>query len=57
MEETLSLTQIEVQVLQQLLQGDLSRLVVEISHTDHRAMKDRLKEREAVLRGIIERLA
>lgn len=56
MEKAFALTEVEVEVLQQLLEGDLSRLIHEISRTDHRAMKESLKRREAVLQGVIERL-
>jgi len=51
-----TLTEAEVKLLQQLLQGDLSRLLLEIAHTDHRSMRDGLKAREEVLRGVMQKL-
>ena len=51
-----SLSDAEVRLLQQLLQGDLCRLLMEIAHTDHRSMKEGLKVREEVLKGIIQKL-
>ncbi|MBI4572451.1 MAG: hypothetical protein HY713_04085 [candidate division NC10 bacterium] len=52
----ISLSDDEVGLLQQLLQGDMSRLLLEIAHTDHRSMKQGLKAREEVLRGVIQKL-
>lgn len=46
----------EVRLLQELLQGDMSRLLLEIAHTDHRSMKQGLKAREEVLRHVIQKL-
>ena len=52
----LSLTDAEVKLLQQLLQGDLSRLLLEIAHTDSRSMRDGLKAPEELLKGVIGKL-
>ncbi|MBI5015459.1 MAG: hypothetical protein HZB55_08195 [Deltaproteobacteria bacterium] len=52
----LSLSDAEVKLLQQLLHGDLSRLLLEIAHTDSRSMREGLQAREGVLHGIIEKL-
>ncbi len=52
----ISLSDSEEKLLQELLQGDLSRLILEISHTDHRSMKQGLKAREEVLKGVIQKL-
>jgi len=52
----ISLSDSEVRLLQELLQGDMSRLLLEIAHTDHRSMKPGLKAREEVLRGVIQKL-
>ncbi len=57
MASKIELTEPEVRLLQQLLQGDLSRLLLEIAHTDHRAMRDELKKREDLLKGVMDRLA
>jgi hypothetical protein len=46
----------EVRLLQELLQGDMSRLLLEIAHTDHRSMRLGLKAREEVLRHVIQKL-
>jgi len=52
----LSLGDPEVLLLQELLQGDLCRLLLEISHTDHRSMREGLKARERLLEGVIRKL-
>lgn len=46
----------EVKLLQELLQGDMSRLLLEIAHTDHRSMKDGLKSHVELLKGVIQKL-
>jgi hypothetical protein len=51
-----SLTDAEMKLLQELLQGDLSRLLLEIAHTDHRSMREGLKAREEMLKGIAQKL-
>jgi hypothetical protein len=52
----ISLNDPEVKLLQELLQGDLCRLILEIAHTDHRSMRDGLKAREEMLKGIARKL-
>lgn len=52
----ISLSDPEVRLLQQLLQGDLCRLLLEIAHTDHRSMREGLKAREELLQGVIRKL-
>jgi len=52
----ISLSDSEEKLLQELLQGDLSRLILEIAHTDHRSMKQGLKAREEVLKSVIQKL-
>lgn len=52
----LEFTGAEVGVLRELLQGDLARLLLEISHTDHREMRDGLKRREELIDGIVRKL-
>jgi hypothetical protein len=52
----IALSDSEVKLLQELLQGDMSRLLLEIAHTDHRSMKQGLKAREEVLRHVIQKL-
>jgi hypothetical protein len=51
-----SLTDTEIKLLQELLQGDLCRLILEIAHTDHRSMRDGLKGREEALKAIVRKL-
>ena len=54
---TVTLNEQEEKLLQQLLQGDLARLLLEISHTDHRPLRDSLKEREELLEGVISKVS
>lgn len=50
------LKDVEVKLLQQLLHGDMSRLLLEIAHTDSRSMREGLQAREEVLKAIIAKL-
>jgi hypothetical protein len=52
----IALSDSEVRLLQELLQGDMSRLLLEIAHTDHRSMREGLKSRQEVLGGVIQKL-
>ncbi|HSB79712.1 MAG TPA: hypothetical protein VLM91_13095 [Candidatus Methylomirabilis sp.] len=52
----ISLSDPEVKLLQELLQGDLRRLLLEIARTDCRSMKDGLQAREGLLQGVIQKL-
>lgn len=52
----LTLTSSESQVLRETLEVAFDELLREIARTDHRAMRDELKEREEILKGIIDRL-
>jgi hypothetical protein len=52
----ISLSDSEVRLLRELLQGDMCRLLLEIAHTDHRSMREGLKAREEVLKGIIQKI-
>ncbi|HSB69854.1 MAG TPA: hypothetical protein VLT62_11015 [Candidatus Methylomirabilis sp.] len=56
MTTTISLNEPEMKLLQELLQGDRCRLLMEIAHTDHRSMREGLKAREELLEGVIEKL-
>ncbi len=56
MATSLSLSDAESELLHELLQGDLSRLLLEIAHTHHRSMRDGLKTREVLLQGVIRKL-
>jgi hypothetical protein len=53
---SLALSDAEVQLLQELLHGDLRRLLLEIHHTHHRSMREGLKAREALLEALIQKL-
>lgn len=52
----LRLTESEVQFLQDLLNADRKSLLMEIARTDNRAMREGLKKREELLKGILDRL-
>jgi hypothetical protein len=52
----LTLTTNEVVMLKELLEADLSKLLMEIANTDIRSMRKGLKEREEMLRAIVEKL-
>lgn len=53
---TMELSDPELKLLKELLTGDEARLGVEIAHTDRRALKDQLKERQELLRGLVGKL-
>ena len=52
----LKLSPDEAQLISQLLKGDKSRLDEEINHTDRRDYREFLKQREAMLEGVLSRL-
>lgn len=52
----LHLTEPERKVLQELLQADLTGLLLEIARTDNRAMREILKKREGMVSSILARL-
>jgi hypothetical protein len=54
---TLELSPEEFSLLREILTSTLGELRVEISRTDSRDFRDGLKEREAVVRRLIDRLA
>jgi hypothetical protein len=53
----LTLTTNEVALLKELLEADLSKLLMEIANTDIRSMRKGLKEREEMLQAIVEKLS
>lgn len=53
----LTLTDKEILLLKEILEADLSKLLMEIANTDIRSMRRGLKEREDVLRSIVEKLS
>lgn len=50
------LTTPESDALAESLEGELSRLLMEIANTDDRKMKEGLREREGTIRSILERV-
>lgn len=52
----LRLTESEVQFLLDLLNADRKSLLMEIARTDNRAMREGLRSREELLKGILDRL-
>jgi hypothetical protein len=52
----LQLTGPETKLMKEILHADLSNLLLEISRTDNRAMREGLKNREMLLKGILDRL-
>jgi hypothetical protein len=53
---TLELTTVEADLLKEVLESDLRDLRMEIAGTDLKDLRDKLKEREATIRQLIERL-
>lgn len=53
----LALTESEALLLKEILEADLSKLLMEIANTDVRSMRKGLKEREEALRSIVKKLA
>ena len=52
----LTLTNNEAELLKEILEADLSKLLMEIANTDIRSMRKGLKEREETLRAIVGKL-
>lgn len=52
----LALTEKEALLLKEILDADLSKLLMEIANTDIRSMRKGLKEREESLRAIVAKL-
>ena len=53
---TLQLTATEASLLKEILETNLSDLRMEIAGTDLKSFRDKLKEKEAVITQLIERL-
>lgn len=47
----------ESQVMKELLQGDLARLLLEIAHTDHRDLREYLKDRETTVENLLNKIS
>lgn len=54
--ESTDLTEQETAVLRDVLETYLSELHTEISHTDHRDFKETLKDRQELVRSILQKL-
>ncbi len=52
----LTLTNMELQVLRDLLDADYSRIILEIAKTDTRKMREELKIREELLRSVMTKI-
>jgi hypothetical protein len=52
----ISLTGTEKFVLREIVEKVLHEMLMEIAHTDNRKMREALKEREEILKGILEKL-
>jgi len=52
----LRLTEPEVKLLREILNADLSGLLMEIARTDNRVMREGLKKRQDLLNEILDRL-
>ncbi len=52
----LEMTTTEASLLKEILNADLSDLRMEISDTDLKTFRDKLKEKEEVIKHLIERL-
>ncbi len=50
----IELTDEQADLLRELLAGDLSELRMEISHTDNARYRNALKDREVVLRSLLD---
>jgi hypothetical protein len=54
--KTIELTDTEATILAETLESAISELKTEISHTDRRELHAELKDREAVIAGILKQL-
>ena len=52
----ITLTGAEKFVLREVVEKVLHEMLMEIAHTDNRKMREGLKEREEILKGILEKL-
>jgi len=52
----ITLTDAEKLVLRETVEKAIKEMLMEIANTDNRKMRDGLKEREELLKGIIEKL-
>jgi|GEM_PF-2537583 len=52
----LLLTAVEARVLRETLETAFNELLLEIARADHRTAREALKEREEILKGLLDRL-
>lgn len=52
----ITLTASEIFVLREALEKAINDMLMEIANTDHRKMREALKEREEILKTILEKL-
>jgi hypothetical protein len=55
--EPLNLGGEELAIVAELLESERAQLLIEIRHTDHRAYRDELRHRLAIVEGVAERCA
>jgi hypothetical protein len=53
--ELLNLNSEELALLAELLESERAKLLIEIRHTHHRAFRDELHKRLALVEGLLER--
>ena len=53
---TIQLTEAEANLLKEILETNLSDLRMEVAATDLKSFRDKLKEKEAVIKRLMERL-
>ncbi len=53
---TIQLTAAEANLLKEILETNLSDLRMEVGATDLKSFRDKLKEKEAIIKQLIERL-
>jgi hypothetical protein len=53
----LALTENEALLLKEILEADLSKLLMAIANTDVRSMRKGLREREEILRSIVGKIS
>ena len=53
----LTLTRAEHTILRETMEKSINDLLMEIAHTDNRKLREQLKEREEIMRGILARLS
>jgi len=52
----LTLTGAEVKIFRETMEKAIDDLLMEIARTDNRKLRERLKEREVVMKGILARI-